>query len=452
MAYTLTYALIHNDIEYAVTGYTGEPISVIIPSVYNGKSVTAIDDDAFADCHSLTSVVIPDSVTLIGYGAFEGCDNLKSVVIGDSVTTILESAFYNCTSLTSVAIPESVTSIADEAFEGCSSLTSVVIPDSVTSIGRWVFQDCSSLKSIVLLSKTPPTIYSNTFPNISASAQFYCYFSVLQNYQEATNWKTYADKFVADDLGICFTMNSIAQKKYIAKQNYATKTDVDQKIANIIVDSDIELAQKLNQTYFAKNLKLNKTHTLTSRRWIWIDAGETIFEEEFSKEDVQNITAYVYIDDINTHINFTIDAISVAKGFTVKEKTAIIQDGTEYLTTSTSALSVSNGQIVKLDADRQVGIFNKKFSTFNFTNANYDVVLTVTFYVSGDSFSITRIQLEGYKELSLESVAFDVDFSSSTSSTTRTFNLLHPKTERGDLIEIEYSSVDEANSLYMKLI
>ena len=89
---------------------------LVIPSVYNGKPVTSIGDQAFYACGSLTSVTIPDSVTSIG-----------------------NQAFYDCSSLTNVTIPDSVTSIGDQAFYDCSSLLRVTIPGSVTSIGNRVF-------------------------------------------------------------------------------------------------------------------------------------------------------------------------------------------------------------------------------------------------------------------------------------------------------------------------
>ena len=41
------------------------------------------------------------------------------------VTNIDEHAFYNCKSLTSITIPDNVTSIGEEAFSDCSSLTSI---------------------------------------------------------------------------------------------------------------------------------------------------------------------------------------------------------------------------------------------------------------------------------------------------------------------------------------
>jgi hypothetical protein len=128
-----------------------------------------IDDEAFANCTQLTSVIIPSSVTLIAYESFWNCSSLTSVTIPSSVTTIGDEAFYDCSSLTSVTIPGSVTTIGYEAFSDCSSLTSIIIPNGVTTIGYDAFYGCSSLTSVTIPS-TVTTMIGNLFPNCPALA------------------------------------------------------------------------------------------------------------------------------------------------------------------------------------------------------------------------------------------------------------------------------------------
>ena len=127
--------------------YAGD---IVIPAevTYDGStySVTAIGDDAFNWCESLTSVSM-SSATMIGDWAFYYCNALTSVSM-PSVVTIGENAFYTCSALTSVSMP-SATTIGDYAFEYCYALTSVEMPEA-TTIGEYAFADCSALTSIYL--------------------------------------------------------------------------------------------------------------------------------------------------------------------------------------------------------------------------------------------------------------------------------------------------------------
>ena len=91
---------------------------------------------------TITSTTIDVHCKYIATNAFRNCYSLKSVVIPDSVISIGDYAFSACTALTSIIIPDSVTSIGDYAFMSCHKLMSTVIPDSVTHMGKDVFLGC----------------------------------------------------------------------------------------------------------------------------------------------------------------------------------------------------------------------------------------------------------------------------------------------------------------------
>jgi hypothetical protein len=110
--------------------------------------VTAIRDKAFSGCQSLTAINIPDSVTAIGDEAFLDCKSLRAIDISASVTTIGDKAFFVCQNLTTINIPGNVTVIGDETFLNCQSLTAINIPAGVTSIGDRAFLNCQSLTAI----------------------------------------------------------------------------------------------------------------------------------------------------------------------------------------------------------------------------------------------------------------------------------------------------------------
>ena len=201
----LTFTLKEDD-TYEVSGFSGSPVNISIPSTYEGKAVTSIGAEALIDCFSLenifiprsitdigilaiadctsllsikvdennahymdidgdlytkegltivqyalgksaTSFTIPSTVTTIGYGAF-ACCSLNSVSMGDSVISIDDYAFYNSPSLATVGMGEKVITIGMASFAECRSLTGITIPATVTSIGLTAFSASTSLLSI----------------------------------------------------------------------------------------------------------------------------------------------------------------------------------------------------------------------------------------------------------------------------------------------------------------
>ena len=134
-------AEIYNDedkpaIPYMTRGY------VTVPATLGGYPVTRIGESAFASCHYLTSVAIPDTVTSIGNEAFLECDGMADASGFVIVRGVL---YYYNGSATSLTIPADVTEISGSAFADCDKLTRVTIPDAVTAIGDWAFWGCKGM-------------------------------------------------------------------------------------------------------------------------------------------------------------------------------------------------------------------------------------------------------------------------------------------------------------------
>ncbi len=172
--HTLTYQVSNGNA--TITGYTGTPVNVVIPSTLGGNTVTNIGDEAFKSCNSLENISIPNSVTSIGRFAFSGCINLTRVELPDNLSNINVQAFSGCKSITSIKIPDSVESIDVAAFSGCIGLTGITIPNNVTSIGDWAFAGCKSLSSI-FIPKNVTSIGNNVFAgtiNTDTMISTYC--------------------------------------------------------------------------------------------------------------------------------------------------------------------------------------------------------------------------------------------------------------------------------------
>ena len=163
------------------------------------------NDQLFANCSRLTSIVIPEGTTSLSYRFAASCANLASITIPKTLTTInatgvfqqsgsqkdiyapdvytisnidyggsfeylfnskgrlfIEGSevhsisltvvkggvFYNgCLSLESVTIEEGVTTIGSSAFRGCSNITNFTFPSSLETIGAQAFNGCSSVES-----------------------------------------------------------------------------------------------------------------------------------------------------------------------------------------------------------------------------------------------------------------------------------------------------------------
>lgn len=145
---------------------------IVIPSSYtdgtNSYDVTAIAEDAFANCTNLTAVSIPSTITSIGSEAFSGCAGLSSITIPSGVTEINASTFAGCSSLASISLPTNISAIGNNAFDGCSSLSSIALPTGLTSIAKEAFKG-TGLTGISIPSNVT-SIGESAFANCAALA------------------------------------------------------------------------------------------------------------------------------------------------------------------------------------------------------------------------------------------------------------------------------------------
>ena len=137
-----------------------------IPDTIASKTVVGIDDYAFYNNTTLSSVDLSKAVHLysIGISAFRGCGALKSLTVPETVNYLSEYMLRDCTSLKSLKINMSPTIIPSEMCNYCTSLENFEMPDSVTEIRRYAFGNCTSL-SYVNIPPSVETIANSAFSN-----------------------------------------------------------------------------------------------------------------------------------------------------------------------------------------------------------------------------------------------------------------------------------------------
>lgn len=86
-------------------------------------------------------VTIPSSVSRIGSGAFKDKTIEEIHFEGSSLKSIDEEAFANCKKLKSMLIPYGTVQIGDRAFAGCKTMQYIRIPSSVLLVGDDILSD-----------------------------------------------------------------------------------------------------------------------------------------------------------------------------------------------------------------------------------------------------------------------------------------------------------------------
>lgn len=145
-----------------------------LTSVALPTGLTAIPNQAFAECNELESIPIPQGVTSIGYDAFGNCHKLASITLPAGLTSIQSGAFFGCASLTSIVIPSGVKVIEGKTFSYCTGLKSLTLQEGITDIWDYAFTDCTLLTTITLPS-TLGTICDAAFYGCNSLKSIYAF-------------------------------------------------------------------------------------------------------------------------------------------------------------------------------------------------------------------------------------------------------------------------------------
>lgn len=179
----VTYAEYANENNYAGLTTIDVPASIIYMN--ETYSVDSIEDIAFRECQTLTSVYIPSSIIRIDGNIFFGCNNLSSVIVADenpiydsrdNCNGIIETA-TNClvAGCPATNIPSDIVTLGAYCFGGLSTITYMYLPESLTTIEDGVFTFCTSLETIYIpknVSHIGSYVFTaNNLTNITVDAE-----------------------------------------------------------------------------------------------------------------------------------------------------------------------------------------------------------------------------------------------------------------------------------------
>lgn len=146
----------------------------IIPlSAFNGKKslvyfafpeiVTHIGPDAFRGSNLSGALILPDDVVTIGVYAFYST-NIGSVSFGNKLEEIQDDAFAECSSLSSeLRLPNSLKSIGGNGFSDCNFSGKLILPVHLESIGQYAFASAGQFSGDLIIPEKVTEIGNQAF-------------------------------------------------------------------------------------------------------------------------------------------------------------------------------------------------------------------------------------------------------------------------------------------------
>jgi hypothetical protein len=172
------YSTNADGVSLTITGYTGPPWTVTIPTNINGLTVAGIGngESPVVSSTGLTNLAIPSTVLTIANYAFDDCTSLTNISLTNGLTSIGALAFLH-TSMTNVTIPSSVSGIGVQAFSDCKGLTAITVDNknaSYSSLNGVLFDNSQTTLIQYPSGRGGSYAIPGTVTNIGTNAFSYC--------------------------------------------------------------------------------------------------------------------------------------------------------------------------------------------------------------------------------------------------------------------------------------
>ena len=167
------------------------------------------------DFNEISEYTAPSSLKAIVSNIFSESNALEKVNLDCDIKIIPTAAFNKCTNLSTITsdlgndnnilnLPSTVKDLQDTSFAFCQSITHIHLGKNIESIGDKVFINCTNLiditidKSVNSIEDVPAIPYSDSlngpFVGCTNLEAIYVPYYSIQYYQNAENWKYYADQ------------------------------------------------------------------------------------------------------------------------------------------------------------------------------------------------------------------------------------------------------------------
>ncbi len=308
-----------------ITGLADFNVSELtIPAQLDGINVLKIDESAFENNITLTSVTVSDGINIIGRYAFSGCINLTNVDLG-SISEIDQEAFLNCIRLKSVVIPKTLTTMNYDWTKmrspfASSGLEKAIVEEGTTVLPWYLFFGCTNLKTVVLPENAAYGTYeikNNVFAGCTNLEQVATAATIKETIENPEDYKI----IIPDNV------TSIGEAAF-ENCNKINTLELGEKTVSIgnssfgnctnLVNADLKNLTEITRDAFADCVKLKTItipKTLTKSNFGTTDAKSPFVtsgvETVIFEEGTTSIPKYLFINCVNL-------------------KTVILPENTEY--------------------------------------------------------------------------------------------------------------------------